>query len=308
MPISLVPRDDAGLSRRAALGGLAGLGLAATAGWRVRADQPAPSPWIALVSDTHIAADPAARERDQTMTENLRAVVAGILAEPTSPAAVVIDGDLALKDGQPGDYATLLEFLAPLRQAGIPLHMTLGNHDDRAHFRAAVRVGAGPEASVEDRHLTVVEGAGLRLVLLDSLDQVNVTPGRLGERQLDWLARTLDAAPRTATVVFVHHNLAVVPGGLADTPALLALTLPRRQVKAIVYGHSHRWEVVREPVGWMHLVNLPAVAYPFHPDQPLGWVRCEPRADGADLELRCVGGSRSRDRQRLELAWREGPR
>jgi hypothetical protein len=145
-------------------------------------------------------------------------------------------------------------------------------------------------------------------VILDSLDEVDVTPGRLGERQLDWLARTLDADTTTPTLVLLHHNLAVVPGGLADTPAFLALTLPRRQVKAIFYGHSHRWEHVREPIGFMHLVNLPAVAYPFHEDQPLGWVRLTPRSDGAELVLRCVGGDRTQDGRRLDLAWRESPR
>ena len=73
-----------------------------------------------------------------------------------------------------------------------------------------------------------------------------------------------------------------------------------------MYGHSHRWEHVREPIGQMHLVNLPAVAYPFKEDQPLGWVRCVPsaEAEGAELELRCIGGHRGRDGERLSLAWR----
>jgi hypothetical protein len=302
MPVTLWPQGDATLSRRAALGSLAGIGLAATLG---RSSTPTEAPpWYALVSDTHIAADPKATNLKQTMAENLRATVADILAQPSAPEGVVIDGDLALKNGQPGDYATLLGLLDPLRRAGMPIHMGLGNHDDRAHFRAALESRPAGDDTVLDKHVTVVEGPGARLVLLDSLDQVDVTPGLLGERQLGWLARILDADGQTPTMLFVHHNLTVLKGGLADTPALLAIILPRRQVKAVVYGHSHQWMNVREPIGGLHLVNLPAVAYAFHENQPLGWVRCVPRPDGAELELRCIGGDRSKDQQRLDLAWR----
>lgn len=302
MPMSLWPRAVAPISRRAALGGLAGLALAPVLGRTGRADDT--PPWYALVSDTHIAADPKVTTLGQTMADNLRAVVADIVAQPSPPSGVLIDGDLALKNGQAGDYATLLELLGPLRSALIPIHLALGNHDDRAHFRAALGAKPPADETVIDKQVTVVEGPGIRLVLLDSLDQVDVTPGLLGERQLSWLARTLDADEQTPTLIFVHHNLTILKGGLADTPALLALTPPRRQVKGFFYGHSHRWESLREPIGQMHLVNLPAVAYPFREDQPLGWVRCVPKADGAELELRCIGGDQSKDRERLSLAWR----
>jgi hypothetical protein len=303
MPVTLWPHDTAILSRRAAMGSLAGIGLAATLG-RASTSAEAP-PWYALVSDTHIAADPKATNLKQTMAENLRATIVDILAQPSAPQGVVIDGDLALKNGQPGDYATLLGLLDPLRRAGIPIHMGLGNHDDRAHFRAALSAQPPVDATVLDRHVTVVQGPGVRLVLLDSLDQTDVTPGVLGERQLGWLARTLDSEAETPTMLFVHHNLTVLKGGLSDTPALLAMIWPRRQVKAVIYGHSHQWMSAREPIGQVHLVNLPAVAYAFHEQQPLGWVRCAVKADGVEMELRCIGGDPTKDRQRLDLAWRK---
>lgn len=306
MPVTLPSRNDHAVSRRAALAGLAGIGLTAVAARPLRAVEPAP--WFALVSDTHIAADRTAVNRGQNMTENLRRTVAAIAAEPSRPAGVIVDGDLALSTGQPGDYETFLSLVEPLRAAGVPVHLTLGNHDDRSHFRAAVKADGQQSPMVEDRHVTVVEGPGVRFIMLDSLEKVNSTPGLLGEAQLDWLVRTLDADPETPTLLVVHHNLAVVPGGLKDTPALVSAALPRRQVKGIIYGHSHRWEHVREPIGFMHLVNLPAVAYSFHDSQPLGWIRFEPTADGARLQLRCVGGDQTRDGQQLDLAWREGPR
>ncbi len=254
------------------------------------------------MSDTHIAADPKELQRGQVMAENLRAVVLDILAQPERPVGIFVDGDLALKDGKPGDYKTFLDLTEPIRKAGIPLHLTLGNHDDRAHFRAALRDAAPVESEVVDKQASVVAGANLRFLVLDSLDRVNETPGLLGDRQLQWLARRLDAAPEIPSVLLVHHNLSQLPGALTDTVAFLNVIRPRRQVKAVFYGHSHRWENAED--AGIHLVNLPAVAYPFAANQPLGWCRFRPSADGAEVELRCVGGDRSKDRQTVALRWR----
>lgn len=69
--------------------------------------------WIAFVSDTHIAADPSKTNHNLNMTENLKKTVRQILAEAIPPKAVLIDGDLALADGQKGDYVQLMQLLAP---------------------------------------------------------------------------------------------------------------------------------------------------------------------------------------------------
>ena len=45
-----------------------------------------PGDWYALVSDIHIAAEPATRLRGEVMADNLRAVVADILAADAAPA------------------------------------------------------------------------------------------------------------------------------------------------------------------------------------------------------------------------------
>jgi predicted phosphodiesterase len=73
-------------------------------------------------------------------------------------------------------------------------------------------------------------------------------------------------------------------------------------VKAIVYGHSHRWERTQQE--GIHWLNLPAVGYPFSADQPLGWCRFEPGTRGATLTLRAIGGATAADGQRVELEWR----
>lgn len=303
MPIHLPPT-----SRRSFLHGLA-VGGASLALPRLRASSfDEPAPYVALLADTHIDADPGkfVHNGAHNMSNNLRAAVGDILAQPTPPEAVAIVGDLALKNGQPGDYAQLLKLLAPLRERGIPVHLTLGNHDDRGPIREALKARADP--AVEGRFATVVDAAGARLVLLDSLDKVDEVDGVLGDAQRGWLAETLDAKPDVATVVLMHHHPSPTeeprPGALQDTAALFEILRPRKQVKALVFGHTHVWRL--DERDGVRLVNLPAVAYHFDARQPLGWCRLEPARDGAGatIELRCVGGDRTKDRERDELSWR----
>jgi Icc protein len=263
--------------------------------------------WYAWLSDTHIATLPSTDSRGQNMAANLDKVVAGILAEPTPPRAAIVDGDLALLDGQPGDYTNLVERLSPLRKAGIPIHLTLGNHDDRDAFRKALNLAPerGSPPAILAKHVMVREHPDHRWILLDSLDAPNVTPGVLGQKQLEWLAGALDAKPAVPTILFVHHNLpsrGEMP--LTDSQALLDVVEPRAQVKALVYGHTHRWE--RSQQKGIHWVNLPAVAYSFQDDQPLGWCRFETNSTGATLTLHAIGGVKEKDGERLELAWRPG--
>jgi 3',5'-cyclic AMP phosphodiesterase CpdA len=269
-------------------------------------DGKAEGAWYALVADIHIAADPARRVFHQNMTDHLKAVVADILAAAEPPHGVVIAGDLAMWDGQPGDYHSLLLLLEPLRAARIPIHMALGNHDDRGYFREVLPSGS----LLDDKQVSAVDGQGLRFVLLDSLEEVCATSGRLGPAQLDWLAKDLDAHDMIPTIVVVHHNPKSVPWskvpGLEDSGSLMEVLSSRHHVKAVVFGHTHVFRV-RNQDG-LHLINLPATAYSFDSHQPLGYCRFRPDANGAGCELRCVGGNRAPRwaRGRLRFAWRNG--
>lgn len=297
MPIHLLPERQ--LDRRAFLAGLAaaaiGPGCSQRAGSRGN-----PDGWYAWLSDTHIAADPATRQGGEVMADNLRAVVAEIGAADDPPRGVLVNGDVAYHDGQAGDYRTFLGAMAPLRRAGIPIHLTLGNHDDRANLIEAVGPGV---AAPGEKRVGVVEGPGVRFLLLDSQDGVNVTAGELGESQRAWLAGTLDDRPEEPAVVFVHHNLNVrSESALRDTEALLEVLRPRRQAKAVIFGHTHVWNPRK--IEDIHAINIPAVAYKFQKKQPLGWVVFRPRPDGAEIELRCIGGDRRQDGRRVDLSWR----
>ncbi len=300
MPISLgIP---APITRRRALelAGLAALGGCAP---RVGSSGRAQG-WYALLSDPHIAEDLSASLRGEVMADNLRVAVAQILGADDPPRGVMVNGDLALERGLGGDYSSFLRICQPLRDAALPLHLAMGNHDDRANLLAALSPGPEREsAHVHQKMTAIVEGSELRFVVLDSQEGVNVTSGQLGPEQRRWLADDLDAHPQTPTVVMVHHHLdAIARPALRDTAALLDLIRPRRQVKMVIYGHTHMWEIrTVDGVVWM---NLPALGYRFQKREPLGWVILRPRAGGAEVQLVCVGGDRTSNGQRRSLTWR----
>jgi 3',5'-cyclic AMP phosphodiesterase CpdA len=300
MPLHLM-----GMSRRAFVKTLAAAGTGALVLRPARGASAAPMDRWALLSDTHIAADPAAIQREVNMADHLRAVLAEVLAPDRRPAGLFINGDLALNSGLAGDYATFKTLLKPVVETGIPVHVTLGNHDDRANVVAAEP--AGVKAELVHGHLaSVVETPLANWVLLDSLEKVNSTPGLLGPEQLAWLAAALDRRRDKPALVMMHHHPQVDAAekisGLRDTDALLGLLLPRRHVKALFFGHTHRWSLTEQD--GLHLVNLPAVAYVFAKAQPSGWVDCRLRADGAKLELRSLAPAHPAHGVVRELRWR----
>jgi 3',5'-cyclic-AMP phosphodiesterase len=301
MPIHVPP-----ISRRSFLAGsvgaaaaLAGAGTLAAAGAPVDADR------FALLSDTHVAADRTAMMRGVTVAHHLAKVVTEVAALSPRPAAALVNGDLALGVGEAGDYATLLDLIKPLREAGLPLHLTLGNHDHREHFRAAVPERERDKPAVADREAYVIESPRADWFVLDSLRKTNEVGGDVGEAQLHWLAEQLEARKDKPALVMVHHNPDEEDpsrGGLADTRALLDLLAPRRHVKALFFGHTHAWSL-REREG-LHLVNLPPVAYVFQAGLPSGWVDMKTTEGGATLQLRCVDASHRQHGEKHELRWR----
>lgn len=299
MPLHLTPRRE--FLRRATLVGAA---LFATRHLPA-AEAGAPSRW-ALLSDTHIGPKPESIAREVNMADHLRAVVKEVTALKTAPAAVFINGDCALKAGLVDEYATFTPLLKPLTEARLPVHMTLGNHDDRANFWKALNVADAAARPVQSKHISVIKSAHANWFLLDSHDVVDKPPGKLEQAQRDWLAKALDEHKDKPALVMVHHNVHLDPtkpnSALLDTNELFEVLLPRKQVKALFYGHSHKWEL-KEKDG-LHLVNLPAVAYAFAKDQPTGWVDCQLKSGGAMLELRAHNDQHPAHGKKSELKWR----
>jgi 3',5'-cyclic AMP phosphodiesterase CpdA len=270
------------------------------------AARPAADPdFWALFSDTHIAADPARIAREINMADRLSRVVAEITKASPLPSGALVNGDLALNTGEPGDYATFARLIEPLRTAGIPLWLALGNHDHRERFWHGVNGAKRVVDGLTDRQAAIVPAGRANWFILDSLDKTNSTPGVLGAAQLRWLGSALDANATKPALVMVHHNpnTGGNKNGLTETEALMEILRPRRQVKAHFFGHSHRWSIERDPSG-IHLVNLPATAYPFDQAQPAGWVAARLEASAITLELRALDPSFPDHGKPKRLDWR----
>ena len=301
MPIHLASISRREFLRRSLL---AGAGLALAPGLQAAARRTDANSW-ALLADPHIAADRATKARGINMTGHLQTVSQELLKLPKRPAGVFVLGDCAYNRGEKDDYATLTELLSPLRAGELPLHLALGNHDERENFWGVLQEMKAAKRPVTDRHVALISTSHVNWFMLDSLEKTLQTPGLLGQAQSDWLAKTLDANRRKPAVILVHHN----PGtpenvtGLKDTEALLEIIRPRRQVKAWIFGHTHNWSVTEDASG-IHLVNLPPVAYVFREGNPSGWVHATTRRGGMRLELRCVDPTHKHQGQVAELKWR----
>jgi len=303
MPVHLSP-----LNRRQFLARALATGAALAAGRSFAADaKPVDPDLFALLSDTHIPASADIESRGVNMTANLVEAGKQVVGLAKRPAAALINGDCAYLDGKPEDYAHFVKLLDPIRAAGMPLHMTLGNHDHRENFRAGVAGPVSERPSFTEKYISIYSTNRAYWFLLDSLEAVNKTPGSLGEAQLQWLTRVLDEHKDKPAILFAHHNLHLVEGenksGLKDTEKLLEIARPRKHVKAYIFGHTHRWEVKTDESG-LHFINLPPVAYVFDKARPSGWVEAQLKADGLRLQLRALDAKHPEAGQVKELSWR----
>lgn len=305
MPLHMIPPTR----RRFLQTALAGGATLLASGYTTAAEAQSNDEWWALLSDPHIDADPRKSARGITMFDCLSQAIDEILAEPTAPAGVIINGDCAFSKGLPADYATFSKPLKRLTEAGVPLHMTMGNHDDRAPFYKAFANQQPDNPPVVGKHVSVLSTPTSNLFLMDSLLEVNLVTGELGEQQLDWLASALDAHPDKPAIVIAHHYLQFLPkgstariGGLKDSQKLVDIFGSRPQVQAYIYGHSHRWEVGKKHQD-LPLVNLPACSYVFDSAQPNGWVKAKFGADQLSLELRALDHDHAQHTEQHEVPY-----
>jgi hypothetical protein len=313
--------------------------------------------YFALISDIHLHANrefvynSAAGPSD--MWKNFAQASREVLALPTRPAAVLINGDIAFHEGLPADYATAMAAMTPLREGGLPVHWALGNHDDRKNIALAAAPDSSLVPDLADRRVMMIPSPRANIFIMDTLKDTNKTPGLLGEKQLSWLAAALDAHADRPAIVFVHHNpflhqpekpaegsapwaegnqltdyvqsqwalehsspagggawgsFATGPAkpvensGLLDTLPLLNVLLPRKQVKILLFGHTHAYS--HKEVEGMHLVNLPATSYLFAKNQPLGWMDMRVQPAGVKMQLNCLVANHPKQHDQLDLKWR----
>jgi 3',5'-cyclic AMP phosphodiesterase CpdA len=208
--------------------------------------------------------------------------------------------------------------MEPLREAGLPVHWALGNHDDRTNLAKALERDSAIVPELTDHRVMTLPCPNANIFVMDSLYEVNKAPGMLGAGQLAWLGAELDRQADRPAIVFVHHNpflpeadppkSAPTPGkplvntGLLDTEQLLKVLLPHKQVKALFFGHTHRYHHL--VVDGLNLVNLPATGFLFAQGPPLGWMDLRIEKAGARVQLHCLDPKHPLQNEVLDLKWR----
>jgi Icc protein len=345
MPLTLPP-----ISRRRFLSAaVAGATAAVLPRCLFALDAKADPNYFVLFSDIHLHADRQFIHESGTgrnnMWANFQQVCREALALPRRPTAVLINGDIAFHKGLANDYLTAIAAMDPLRQAGLPVHWALGNHDERTNLSNAAAVDDAIVPEIIDRRVLLLQSPYANLFMLDSLDETDKAPGILGTAQLSWLAAALDRHADRPAIVFVHHqpylrkpeirdgmivqswgdgtHLAdyvcsqqsldepttapvhasrVTNDALLDTVPLLDVLLPRKQVKAYIFGHTHEYS--HKIIEGMHLLNLPSTAWIFIKGQPLGWMDMQIEPMAAKFQLYCLDHNHPLQHDRLDLRWR----
>ena len=170
----------------------------------------------------------------------LRTCVESLLRLRQKPDAVVLTGDLT-DFGRPAEYAHLRQLLAPL---DMPLYLLPGNHDDRAHLRAAF---PDHRYMMQGEFIQYAVDIGpLRLIALDTLIP-GESGGQLCDLRLQWLRETLAASAGRPVVIAMHHPpFRTLIGHMdkiglqAGAEALQEIVSQYSNIERIICGHLHR--------------------------------------------------------------------
>jgi len=269
------------------------------------ADAPVDPNRFIILSDTHVSEHRHKVHRDVNAYDHFCEARQQYLAVNARPSRLILTGDCVFRTGELGDYRRLKELVEPIP---FPMTFAMGNHDLREHFWSVFPEYKADPLPVAGRHITRFESPLADWFVLDSLDQNDHTPGRMGEAQLKWLAAELDRPSDKPAIVVAHHypiskdDPSTASGALQDTDALYDVILPRKRVKAYIFGHSHRWQHSR--IDDLHLINIAAVSWVFDPTQPQGWVDAQLRPDGIRVTLQCIDAAHAGHNQTLDFAWR----
>ncbi len=294
------------MTRRSLLAGASGSAVAVLLpDWASAAEKPAADPHrFALLSDTHVSKNPKTVRGGVNMADNFRKVIGEVAALKPAPAGAIVCGDLALWSGRVDAYRQFAPALRTLTKAKVPAHLIVGNHDHRDNLYAVLAEHKPASPLLAGRHVTIVRSPRANWFLLDSM------PGVLGQPQLTWLAKALDRYADRPAIVMAHHDPRLPRPTkfprrvmtLRDTDALMKVLVPRKHVKAYIFGHRHCWR--RGTYKGLHLVNLPTTAHVFSKGQPSAWVLAQLTPAGITLELRSLDPKHPAHGQKAQLTWR----
>ncbi|MCX6499093.1 MAG: phosphodiesterase [Arthrobacter sp.] len=205
----------------------------------IEAEHPRPRHFLLHLSDPHLlgGTDPLHGLVDSD--SRLRQLFDEVRASGARPEAVIFTGDLADR-GEAAAYAKLRSIVEPACQAmGAKVIWAMGNHDNRANFRAGLLDQQADDTPVDHSYFI----NGLRIITLDT-SVPGYHHGELSSAQLEWLAAELSTPAPDGTILALHHppvpsvlDLAVLVELRGQ--AALAGVLRNSDVRAILGGHLH---------------------------------------------------------------------
>jgi len=190
------------------------------------------------VTDTHLV------PKGETLyglnpVDRLALCVADINTHHADAAGVVVTGDLC-HFGQPAAYAALRHELA---KALPPVHLLIGNHDDRGAFLEAF-----PDSPRDGEGFIqfAFDLGAARAICIDT-NEPGQPWGSFCERRARWLAEALDDAGTRPVLLFMHHPPFVTRLKRMDDIALRdpgpfrqAVAGREGRIRHLFCGHLHR--------------------------------------------------------------------
>lgn len=223
---------------------------------------------ILHLSDTHVAGDGGRHYGVVDTAEHLQRALAHV--QRLNIDLVVVSGDVS-DDGSEESYRQIQDAVTGWAAGhGARAVFAMGNHDDRAGFRAVL---GGGQPGADETVLggddparpvaSVAEHDGWRVVVLDS-SVPGAGYGTLEPEQLQFLRDAIAAPSAHGTIVIVHH-----PPVRAQTDLLQALALDEydardfievvraSDVRVVLSGHYHH--PIVEVVAGVPVVVAPGV-------------------------------------------------
>ncbi|WP_332700261.1 metallophosphoesterase [Devosia sp.] len=188
-----------------------------------------------VMSDLHVMP-----EGELSMTldtgDRLEQAVDAVIARYHEADFCVLAGDLT-DLGQPAAYEHLKTIIDRIP---IPVHITLGNHDDRPTFLSVFGEDFLAETGKVDK---VIDAKGYRIILLDSSEPGRVD-GVLDSGQINWLQARLAEAMDRPVIVILHHNanaLHIEADNIRmlEPDAFIDALKTHPDIRQVIAGHVH---------------------------------------------------------------------
>ncbi len=214
-----------------------------------------------FISDMHVGgANPSLAYTHAKLTR----VIDEILAMRPLPRRVVGFGDVGLSYGLAADYAASKPMFQRLVDAGVELHLTMGNHDRRSNF-LKFWPEYGKNQLVPGRFTRVISLGAADLVLLDTLkgtddraeNDMGPVEGTIDAAQLAWFEAFVAQAKRPFFVGSHQFRDLYIAG---EKP--IARAARSAHFSGWIYGHDHSWCPDVAVASWGRHLICPTLALP----------------------------------------------